>query len=171
MAGKLFWRLDVCDNAYSTIEYLLTLENQRTNTITNSMAISPTHDAPSTPIDHIHEKLQHAVHLYQNDKILSAARLLQSIPSIHYEAIHYHIQKEGKIFQRLLDQSNDHHGTSPRQGKGDGWIKQGEQHGRYNFCIYYKLSQENHLTCRIETPIGADLLVPLLSVLVSYLHV
>jgi hypothetical protein len=29
------------------------------------------------------------------------------------------------------------------------------------------LSKENHLTCRIETPIHSDLLVPLLSVLVS----
>ncbi|KAL7513595.1 hypothetical protein ACHAXN_010853 [Cyclotella atomus] len=111
------------------------------------------------------ETLQQAIHLYQNDKILSATRLLQSIPSANYESIHHHIIKEGLIFQKLLDQSNDHH-TSRTSAKEDEWFKQGEQHGRYNFCIYYKLSKENHLTCRIESPIHSDLLVPLLSVLV-----
>jgi hypothetical protein len=121
--------------------------------------------ANGVTIDH-EEMLQQAIHLYQNDKILSATRLLQSIPCSNYESIHHHILKEGMIFQKLLDQSNDHHTNHP-SSKEVEWFKQGEQHGRYNFCIYYKLSKENHLTCRIETPIHSDLLVPLLSVLVS----
>lgn len=121
--------------------------------------------ANDVTMDH-EEMLQQAIHLYQNDKILSATRLLQSVPSSNYESIHHHIIKEGIIFQKLLDQSNDHHTNHP-SSKEVEWFKQGEQHGRYNFCIYYKLSKENHLTCRIETPIHSDLLVPLLSVLVS----
>eukprot|EP00956_Cyclotella_meneghiniana_P006477 scaffold8496_cov66-Cyclotella_meneghiniana.AAC.19 len=88
---------------------------------------------------------------------MSAMRLLQTVPSSCYKPIHHHIQREGLIFEKLLDQSNDHH--------SDEWIKQGEQHGMFNFCMYYKVSKENQLTCRIETPICAELLVPLLSVL------
>lgn len=110
----------------------------------------------STNHDH-QEILQQSIHLYENDKLLAASRLLQSIDSFHYEPIHHHIVQEGRVFEQLFDQRNETH---------QEWIQQGEQHGRYNFCMYYKLSKENHLTCRMETPIHPDLLVPLLSVLV-----
>jgi hypothetical protein len=133
-----------------------------------SAALSATHDK-----DDNHEQiLQEALRLYEDDKVLYAARLLQSINSKYFEAIHHHIIHEGAIFQQLLEQSSSHHhkhctrslgGSSPKDNE---WIKQGERHGKYNFCIYYKISKENHLTCRIETPIAPDMLVPLLSVLV-----
>ena len=112
--------------------------------------------------DKFEEILERVRVLYANDKIMSAMRLLQTVPSSCYKPIHHHIQREGLIFEKLLDQSNDHH--------SDEWIKQGEQHGMFNFCMYYKVSKENQLTCRIETPICAELLVPLLSVLVREIH-
>ena len=48
---------------------------------------------------------------------------------------------------------------------GGGWTKQGEVHGDRDTLIYYKVDDEVRLTCRIETPIEASLLIPLLSVL------
>lgn len=114
--------------------------------------------------------LEEAMRLYENDKILSAKRLLLRIKNTScFEPIHHRILNEGLLFQQLLDESNDHHhtdNTSICASSKDEWIKQGERHGRHNFCIYYKLSTSNHLTCRIETPIPSELLVPLLSVLV-----
>ena len=49
-------------------------------------------------------------------------------------------------------------------GEGSGWTKQGENHGSRPTFIYNKLDEFNRLTSRIETPIEASLLVPLLSV-------
>jgi len=46
----------------------------------------------------------------------------------------------------------------------EGWTKQGESHGNYDTIIYYKVDEATRLTARIETPIEASLLVPLLSV-------
>ena len=124
----------------------------------NNPLVPPSHDDGK-----FKEILEQVRILYDNDKIMSAMRLLQTTPTSCYEPIHHHIQREGLIFEKLLDQSNDHH-------TDDEWIKQGEQHGRFNFCMYYKVSKENQLTCRIETPISAELLVPLLSVLVRGMY-
>ena len=109
-------------------------------------------------------RLEQAKVLAKDDKLLSAARLLKGIDNCHFEPIHHHILREAEIFQALLDESTDHH-TSNANNHHDEWIKQGESHGRHDFCIYYKISSTNQLTCRIETPIFPSLLVPLLSVL------
>jgi len=45
-----------------------------------------------------------------------------------------------------------------------GWSKQGESHGHRDTMIHYKVNVDNSLVCRIETPIEASLLLPLLSV-------
>lgn len=45
------------------------------------------------------------------------------------------------------------------------WMKQGETHGKYDFTVYYKVEEGARLTCRVESPIPASLLVPILSVL------
>ena len=46
------------------------------------------------------------------------------------------------------------------------WKKQSESHGNRDTIIYYKV-EDYKLTCRIETPIEASLLVPLLAVIVE----
>jgi hypothetical protein len=153
---------------HQTEEQVMTDSTDLPIIMTTTSANNPTTD------DNLQEILQQIIHLYKNDQILSAARLLRSIGSQYHDAIHRNdtifrqLLQEAIIFQQLLDQSNDHHTnhTTCTRPKEDEWIKQGERHGRYNFSIFYKISKENHLTCRIETPIGADLLVPLLSVLV-----
>jgi len=48
----------------------------------------------------------------------------------------------------------------------DVWIKQGESHGHDRDTImYYQVTEDLQLKCRLETPIESSLLVPLLSVL------
>lgn len=44
------------------------------------------------------------------------------------------------------------------------WKKQGECHGEHEYEIFYKIDANGRLTCRIESPIDASLLVPLLAV-------
>jgi hypothetical protein len=51
--------------------------------------------------------------------------------------------------------------SSPQQD----WVKQGENHGKYDFTVYYKVEEGARLTCRVESPIPVGLLVPVLSVL------
>jgi hypothetical protein len=49
----------------------------------------------------------------------------------------------------------------------EGWIKQGGSHlySNYDYTIYYKVDDSTgRLTCRIESPIPSNLLIPLLSV-------
>lgn len=44
------------------------------------------------------------------------------------------------------------------------WKKQAESHGNRDTIIYYKVEGHSKLICRIETPIEASLLVPLMAV-------
>lgn len=45
------------------------------------------------------------------------------------------------------------------------WVKQGESHGEHDFTVYYKIEEGGRLTCRVESPVPFNLLVPILSVL------
>jgi len=160
-----------------TISQPTTPNNPNIKSIDQHQSVPSVHAANTNDENNHHdtnncykEILQHSIRLYEKDKILSAAQLLLPInDTACFEPIHYRILNEGLLFQQLLDESNDHHHTDNTNicaPSKDEWIKQGERHGRHNFCIYYKLSTNNHLTCRIETPIPSELLVPLLSVLV-----
>ncbi|KAL7478102.1 hypothetical protein ACHAW6_003881 [Cyclotella cf. meneghiniana] len=158
-----------------TISKPATPTHPNTKSMDRNLSVPSVHPIKTDDCDN-HDKnsqykeiLEQAMRLYENDKILSATRLLLRINNTScFEPIHHRILNEGLLFQQLLDESNDHHHTDNTTicaSSKDEWIKQGERHGRHNFCIYYKLSTSNHLTCRIETPIPSELLVPLLSVL------
>ena len=121
-------------------------------------------------------RLDKANILAKDDKLLLAAHTLHGIDNRHLQPLHHDILREAALFKELLrdnttyleDENNNNHG---------GWIKQGQHHGRHNFSIYYKLNNNNNkssssgggggqeLSCRLETVIHSDLLVPLLSVL------
>lgn len=46
-----------------------------------------------------------------------------------------------------------------------GWKRQSETHGHYNFMVYYRVDpQTSQLTCRIDSVIESSLLIPILSV-------
>ena len=97
--------------------------------------------------------------LYQEDKLLEAARLLRKVKddsllsSIHKNMV--------KLAEKCEVSLADLIGAPE---EGSGWTKQGESHGSRPTNIYYKLDEHNRITSRIETPIEASLLVPLLSV-------
>ena len=104
-------------------------------------------------------RLEKARILGEDDKLLLAAHHLQGIDSRYFQKIHHDILREAAIFQQLLKTTID----------PSGWVKQG-QHltGRQNFSIQYKINETplgQDLSCRLETVIHSDLLVPIISVL------
>ena len=131
-----------------------------------------------TDVNIITKRLQQAQILEEECKIFDAAALLTDIDPKHYQPIHHDIIKEAQLFRRLLqdstspiiasnttktDSKNNHTNNNNNTNE---WIKQGEQHGnRHDFSMYYKVSRTNQITCRLETPIESQLLIPILAVL------
>lgn len=101
-----------------------------------------------------------AEYLFAEDKLLAAYRLLQEIQetsvlrSKHRKICEVAEECEAAISDVIAKNPDD-----------SGWTKQGESHSRHDTLIYYKVGRESRLTCFVETPIEASLLVPLLSVL------
>ncbi|KAL3815321.1 hypothetical protein ACHAXA_010003 [Cyclostephanos tholiformis] len=105
------------------------------------------------------DRLEKARILGNDDKLLIAERLLRGVDNVHLQALHFDILREAALFKSLLLDN----ATSL-----DGWVQQGKHTGRHNFSIYYKLNESAHgrdLSCRLETVIPSDLLVPIISVL------
>mmetsp|Transcript_34412 Transcript_34412/g.83247 ORF Transcript_34412/g.83247 Transcript_34412/m.83247 type:complete len:410 (+) Transcript_34412:133-1362(+) len=116
-------------------------------------------------ITEISDRLDRATALGEDDKLLVAAHILHDIDEKFLQPIHHKILKEAAVLKELLQEN-----TGSLELNEGGWIKQGKHTGRHNFTIYYKLKeitpgQDKELSCRIETAIKADLLVPFLSVL------
>lgn len=129
-----------------------------------------------TDVNLISERLEQARVLEEECKIFVAAGLLEGIDPKHFQPIHRVIVKEAELFRRLLHDSSspitasksddDDNESSNEHTNSEEWIKQGEQHGeRHNFAMYYKVSPTNQITCRLETPIEPQLLIPILAVL------
>jgi len=95
----------------------------------------------------------------REERLLRAADELKKLPPGLLEGRHREILERAADFERAIadlieDPNND-----------KSWKKQGESHGKRDAVIYYKVDSHSRLTCRIETPIEASLLVPILSVL------
>lgn len=99
-------------------------------------------------------------HLYEEEKILDAARLLLKME---------HRDKLPEKYRSIIDLAEEFENaiadiTGPPDESSD-WTKQGEHQGKWPTLLYNKFDEEVRLSVRIETPIEASLLVPLLSVL------
>ena len=105
------------------------------------------------------ELVDQADEFFNEEKLLVAARTLRKVKSGQTNLSEKHL-KLLKIADLL--ESAVHDFLSP---PGSDWKKQGESHGSYDTSIYYKVESGGRLTCRIETPIPKDMLVPILSVL------
>lgn len=132
--------------------------------------------AGSLSAEIVSKRLDEARTLFEDDKLLLAAHSLRGIDERAMRSVHLEILREAKAFERVLRDS-----TAPVAGEGEGdgdggWTKQGEHSGRHNFCIYYKLGDPpsrgggggtggQELSCRLETALHSDMLVPILSVL------
>jgi hypothetical protein len=122
--------------------------------------VSDKHESPEISTADLLDQLEKARILGNDDKILLSARLLMGIDRGHlHDAAHRDILRESILFKKLLQDNT---------ASLDGWVKQGEHTGRHNFSIYYKLNESAHgrdLSCRLDTVIHPDLLVPIISVL------
>ena len=117
------------------------------------------HELPETLTADLLERLEKARILGNDDKLLLSARLLRGVDYGHLQAVHHDILREAALFNSVLQDNT---------ASLDGWVKQGEHTGRHNFSIYYKLNETAHgrdLSCRLDTVIHSDLLVPIISVL------
>jgi hypothetical protein len=100
---------------------------------------------------------------YANSKILEAYRLLQSVTDKTLLSGGKE-QEICKVAMECQTAISDLLEEPDHTSSGSVWKKQGESHGDYDTTIFYKV-ENSHLTCRLETPIQSDLLIPLLSVL------
>lgn len=105
------------------------------------------------------ELIEKAEQLYNSEQLLAAARILRQVRNPRQVLTEQH-RKLLNIAHLVEDAVKDF--LSP---PGTEWKKQGESHGAYDTSIYYKIESGGRLTCRIETPIPKDMLVPILSVL------
>lgn len=96
---------------------------------------------------------------FREEQLLQAARLLRRVkaPESHLTETHQKWLRIAQVLESAVENL-----LAPPDGE---WKKQGESHGKYDTSIYYKIEAGARLTCRIETPIPKNLLVPLLSVL------
>ena len=114
------------------------------------------------------QRLEEAVLLKKEDKMIAAAELLDGIDPNYFEPVHHIIVKEARVLRGVLRDcsSNPNH---------EGWTKRVEKHGKYHFSLETKLKRYNYsdgctdtydvLTFRVVTPIESSMLVPVLSVL------
>ena len=104
------------------------------------------------------EYMAHAEALFGEEKVLAAARQLRLVqdPSC--------LSQQHETILALADEFENAIADLTGPPSSD-WTKQGESHGSRPTAIYYKFDDDCNLTCRIETPIEASLLVPLMSVL------
>jgi hypothetical protein len=93
------------------------------------------------------------------ERLLKAAHELRNLPPHCLTPRHRKILGTARDFAASIADLIEDPNT-------DGsWKKQGEQHGKRDALIYYKVDDAARLTCRIETAIEASLLVPILSVM------
>jgi hypothetical protein len=112
--------------------------------------------------------------LVMEERLLAAARFLERVGNRSLlEQSHLDILKSAAAFQVAIEDllgpppvTDDDHDTSSSSSSTptSDWKKQGES-AATNTAIYYKVDDEARLTCRIDSPIEASLLIPLLSVL------
>jgi hypothetical protein len=111
------------------------------------------------------EKIDKARDHLRDDQILAASRLLQcvhedSIPSQAGKAFQQEVQRKAALIQSVMDDLWTH--------PGEHWKEMGETHSaNRDTVMYYQVTEDLQLKCRLETPIESSLLVPLLSVLIE----
>lgn len=110
--------------------------------------------------DGIADRLCKAKQLGEECRLLCAASIIEDIDPKYYELEHYNIMRDvGKIKAVLRDCA------SSATSEDDEWTKQVEQHGKHEFSVYTKMDEaSNKFSYRLETPIEASMLIPILSV-------
>ncbi len=109
-----------------------------------------------------------AEELYNNEKLLEAAKVLNAIKdqNIVLEEKHLSIIEKAKEGQALIDDLKAEPGVG--SGKEGEWVDHGVSGGRFPTRLLHRLEKTDkgvQLRARCETPIRKDLLSPLISVL------
>lgn len=105
---------------------------------------------------------QHVETLYQEEKLLEAARLLRTLLSNNAAIQPSELQQQILTLAHEMEEAIADIVGPPNEE----WNRESStSNGHRPTVIYTKFDEQWKLTCRIETPIEASLMVPLLSVL------
>ena len=119
--------------------------------------------APSTsPPDDINDAslIQRAEDFFAVERLLDAAKLLRQVTDkTLLTPKHEWMIKWGDMIASGMKEL-----MVPPDSEESDWKKQSETHGHRDFTVYYHYSEDNHLTCRIDSVIESSLLIPIMSV-------
>jgi hypothetical protein len=95
------------------------------------------------------------------ERLLVAARLLKQVKDkTLLEPKHLKVIKWADITEAGMKDL-----LTPPDQDGSAWKKQSESHGRRDFTVYYKVTENSQLQSRIDSVIESSLLVPIISAL------
>lgn len=132
-------------------------------------------DEDEDDVDLLTKAEEHA----RQQRILEAARLLSRIQDPRcLQDHHVVILEQARLVEGLIQdhaqrtlldvnssvKNNDKTTSTKKVGSNGGWIRHGTVHGDRHSVMYYKVGSNGEMTVRMETPVEASLLVPLLSV-------
>jgi hypothetical protein len=133
---------------------------EETAASSSSETSKPSEASSNAPADA--DLIQQAEDLYANERLFVAANLLKKVQDKsllkdnHHGILRWAAAAEAGM-NALLE--------SPESKESSGyWKKQSEKHGHRDFLVYYHVSKQNELTCRIDSAIESSLLIPILSV-------
>ena len=104
---------------------------------------------------------------FEQEKVLEAYRLLQRVrdPKL-LGAAHRSICATARDCEAAIADLIGEPDDDDEAGSGGAWKKQSESHGKRDTVVHYKIDHAKaRLDCRLETPIEASLLIPLISVM------
>lgn len=105
--------------------------------------------------------IQQAEAFFADQRHLKAAKLLRSVTNQHLLTA-----KHRRILEMACAAEQVYRELSNPHPQDQGWSQQGNMHGNRHSLIYYKVTaQTKAITFRIEIPIEASLLVPVMAVL------
>ena len=105
------------------------------------------------------ELIKQAEEMQSNERLFVAAKLLRRVQnqSLLTDKHHGMIRwaDAAEIGMKNLQKSPE---------EEEYWKKQSESHGHRDFLVYYHVTHDHQLTCRIDSAIESSLLIPILSV-------
>lgn len=116
-------------------------------------------DAPNDDMDDA-TLIQKADEFFAVEKLLDSAKLLRQVQDKSLlTPKHEWMLRWADMIERGMNDL-----LVPPSEEGSDWTKQSETHGHRDFTVYYHYTEDNHLTCRIDSAIESSLLIPIISV-------
>lgn len=94
--------------------------------------------------------LQRAEELYEQKRLLEAAKFLERVSSVGRENLFTDLHRMILRWANIVEKGMEDLLQNPEQDNNCSWIKQRETHGDRDFLVFYQLTNENQLIARID---------------------